>query len=104
MSITSSLAAKIYSTDGADDMFALSLELVDEVTLLVFKVEITFGTVVVQGFHFLVLSHLFDGGEEKSTVIVGAGDLFLWTWSIHLGPWLRGEGVPEGVGTGDEGG
>lgn len=86
VSVTSSLAAKIDSTDGADDVFVLSLELVDEVTLLVFKVEITFGTVIVQGLHFLVLFHLLDGGEEEFTVIVGAGDLFLWTWSIHIGP------------------
>lgn len=60
VSVTSSFAAEINSTDRTDDVFVLGLELVNEVTLLVFEVEITLGTVIVQGFHFLVLFHLLD--------------------------------------------
>lgn len=47
VSVTSSFAAEINSTDRANNVFVLSLELVDEVTLFVFEVEITLGTVIV---------------------------------------------------------
>lgn len=60
VSITPSLTAEVDSTNRTDDVFVLSLKLVDEVTLFVFEVEITLGTVIVQGFYFFVLFHLLN--------------------------------------------
>lgn len=72
MTVTTSLASKLDSTDRAGDMLP-TLDLMDQETGLVLKIDVTSGAVFMLGVDFFVLFHLLNRHEATRTTVEGTG-------------------------------
>lgn len=72
MSVTTTFALEIFTTDRASHMLGAS-DLMDEMAFFVLEVLVTLHAVFVFGESRLVLLHFLDGPEVVAAAIKGAG-------------------------------
>jgi hypothetical protein len=97
--VAAALTSELDTTDDAGDV-AITLDLVEEETLFVFKVLVALAAVVMVRRDDLVLLHVFDGVEEGLAADDGAGDLGGMDVFGHGDRVLRVEGLRRRVGEG----